>query len=304
MVSDRAEVGAGVENVDLSGRTVLVTGATGGIGRETALALGRLGARVLIHGRSEVRGREVLSELSPLGADPALFLADFASQEAVHALAAEVEDRVDRLDVLVNNAGGLFTDGELTEDGIEYTFAVNHLAPFVLTAGLYPLLCESEGRVVVVSSEAHRGVRLDFDSLRSVEGYSGWRAYAQSKLANVLFARELAVRGDEDGVSANGLHPGMVPGSGFGRDLPAPIRAGMDALSGPLAALPGPFVDSVVEGAETSVYLAASPEVEGVSGRYFVDCEERRPSRAARGERSRERLWTVSEELTDTTFAG
>ncbi len=303
MVSDRAEVGAGVEDVDLSGRTVFVTGATDGIGRETALALGRLGARVLIHGRSEEKGREVLSQLSAYGADPALFLADFASQDAVRALADEIADHVGRLDVLVNNAGGLFTDGELTEDGVEYTFAVNHLAPFTLTADLYPLLRETEGRVVTVSSEAHRGARIDFDSLRSVDGYSGWRAYGRSKLANVLFVRELAERVDEDGVSANSLHPGVVPGSGFGRNLPDPISAGMHALSGPLAALPGPFVDSVVEGAETSVYLATSPEVEGVSGKYFVNCEEKRPSRAARDRRTQRRLWTVSEELSDTEFA-
>jgi NAD(P)-dependent dehydrogenase (short-subunit alcohol dehydrogenase family) len=303
MAPDRAEVGAGVENEDLSGRTALVTGATDGIGRETALALGRLGARVLIHGRSEEKGRAVLSELSSYGADPALFLADFASQEAVGALAAAVGDHVDRLDVLVNNAGGLFTEGELTGDGIEYTFAVNHLAAFALTADLSPLLRESEGRVVVVSSEAHRGARLDFDSLRSVGNYSAWRAYGRSKLANVLFARELAERLEDDGVSANSLHPGVVPGSGFGRNLPGPVSTGMQALSGPLAALPGPFADSVVDGAETSVYLAASPEVEGVSGRYFKDCEERRPSRAARDRRSQRRLWTVSEELTDTALS-
>ncbi len=304
MAPDRAEVGAGVENVDLSEQTVFVTGATDGIGRETALALGRLGARVLIHGRSEEKGRAVLSELSSYGADPALFLADFASQDAVRALADEVADHVDRLDVLVNNAGGLFTDGELTEEGVEYTFAVNHLASFVLTADLYPLLRESEGRVVVVSSEAHRGARIDFDSLRSVRKYSGWRAYGRSKLANVLFARELAERAEDDGVSANSLHPGVVPGSGFGRDLPGPVSAGMRALSGPLAVLPGPFADSVVDGAETSVYLVASPAVEGVSGRYFKDCAERRPSRAARDRRTQKRLWTVSEALTNAERSG
>ncbi len=229
MSSDRAEVGAGVENEDLSGRTILVTGATDGIGRETALALGRLGAHVLIHGRSSAKGEELLDALSETDADGAdLFLTDFASQEAVHDLAAEIVKKYDRLDCLVNNAGGLFTDGCLTEDGIEQTFAVNHLAPFSLTVDLYPLLKETDGRVVTVSSDAHHGTSMNFEGLRTIESYSGWSAYSRSKLANVLFTYELADRAET--ITANCLHPGAVPGSGFGRDLPAPIRASLSLL--------------------------------------------------------------------------
>lgn len=303
MNSDRAEVGAGVENVDLSGRTVLVTGATDGIGRETALALGRLGARVLVHGRSPEKGEELLDALDETDADGAeLFLADFATQERVHELAAEIARKYDRLDCLVNNAGGLFTDGRLTDDGIEQTFAINHLAPFSLTADLYGLLAENsrDGRVVVVSSDAHRGASMNFERLRTIENdsYSAWTAYRRSKLANVLFTYELADRAEA--ITANCLHPGAVPGSGFGRDLPAPIRAGLSLVEAVPTPFSGPFVESVVEGAQTPVYLAASPEVANTTGEYFKNCKRARSSSASRDERTQRRLWDVSVELSGT----
>ena len=288
----KAEVGAGVADVDLSGKTVLVTGSTSGIGRETALALGRLGARLFVHGRDREQGENVVTELRDLGADAELFIADFASLDAVRDLASNVDDVCDTLDVLVNNAGGYFSSARLTDDGFEYTIGVNHLAPFLLTNLLLPNLRDApDGRVVTVSSEAHRGSRVDFGSFQTVAGYSGWRAYGQSKLANVLFAAELAEREGE--LTSNSLHPGVVPGSGFTRTLPGPIRTGISALS----AIPNPFTDSVVDGAETQTYLAASPEVAGVTGRYFDDCEERTPSRAARDETTQRRLWERSAEL-------
>lgn len=219
-------------------------------------------------------------------------VADFASFATVRDLAAGVDDACDSLDVLVNNAGGYFSSAQLTDDGFEYTIGVNHLAPFLLTNLLLPSLRDApEGRVVTVSSEAHRGSTIDFESFQTVAGYSGWRAYGQSKLANVLFAAELARR--ESAVTSNSLHPGVVPGSGFMRTLPAPIRAGVSALS----AVPNPFTDSVVDGAETSTYLAASPDVAGVTGQYFDDCAERDPSRAARDETTQRRLWERSAEL-------
>jgi NAD(P)-dependent dehydrogenase (short-subunit alcohol dehydrogenase family) len=296
MSSDRAEVGAGVENEDLSGQTVLVTGATDGIGRETALALGRLGAHVLVHGRNPEKGEELLDALDETHADGAdRYLADFATQEAVHDLSGEIVGEYDRLDCLVNNAGGLFTDGRLTDDGIEQTFAVNHLAPFSLTTDLYPLLENAGGRVVIVSSDAHRGASMKFERLRTVESYSGWAAYSRSKLANVLFTYELANR--SEAITANCLHPGAVPGSEFGRDLPAPIRAGLSLLEAVPTSFSGPFVESVVEGAQTPVYLAASPEVTNTTGEYFENCEWARSSSASHDERTQRRLWNVSVEL-------
>lgn len=292
-MTERAEVGAGVADVDMSGRTVLVTGATSGIGRETALALGRLGARVLVHGRDRERGAAVVDALASVGAEASFHRADFASLEAVRGLADAVRADCDGLDALVNNAGGYFTDARLTDAGVEYTFGVNHLAPFLLTNRLAPTLAAAGGRVVVVSSEAHRAGSLSFAGLRDVSGYGGWDAYCRSKLANVLFARELARRYDAG--PANSLHPGTVPGSAFFRHLPRPIRAAF----GVYTSLPEPLqllTKSVAEGAETSVYLSASPEARDVTGEYFQDCAVATPTRAARDDRTARRLWTWSVE--------
>ena len=284
------EHGAGVEDVDLSDRTVLVTGATSGIGRETALALGRLGATVLVHGRNRDAGRAVVDELGDGG--HAFRRADFADLDAVEGLAEWARERDPA--VLVNNAGGYFREGRLTDAGVEYTFHVNHLAPFLLTERLRPALPD-DGRVVNVSSEAHRGASLEFEALRSVDGYSGWRAYGRSKLANALHVRALA---DQlDGPTANALHPGVVPGSGFVRNLPAPVRS-VVSLAGGLASVPFVGVDSAAEAAQTSVYLAATPGL-ATTGGYFDDCAERAPSTAARDDRTAERLWTWSAETLD-----
>ena len=288
----RPEDGAGVADVDLSDRTVLVTGSTSGIGRETALALGRLGAEVLVHGRSREDGAEVARELDATAGSGAFHAADFADLDAVAGLAEWA--RGHDPDVLVDNAGGYFREGRLTDAGVEYTFAVNHLAGFLLTERLRPDLPD-DGRIVIVSSEAHRGGSLDLDAVRSVDRYSSWSAYSRSKLANVLHARELARRTPEGGPAANALHPGVVPGSGFVRHLPAPLRA-LAGLAGGLAAVPFVGVESPAEAAETSVYLAAAPD-ETATGAYFDDCCERRPAAAARDDRVAERLWEWSEEM-------
>jgi hypothetical protein len=289
----RAEVGAGVADVDMSGRTVLVTGATSGIGRETALALGRLGARVLVHGRDRERGAAVVDALAAVGADAAFHRADFASLDAVRGLAEAVREDCDSLDVLVNNAGGYFTEARRTDAGVEYTFHVNHLAPFLLSNLLAPTLAAADGRVVVVASEAHRSGSLSLAGLRDVADYSGWDAYCRSKLANVLFAREFARRYEAG--PANALHPGVVPGSAFLRNLPGPVRA----AAGVYTALPESLqllTDGVVEGAETSVYLAASPDARDVTGEYFDDCAVATPAREARDDRAARRLWEWSVE--------
>lgn len=287
----RPEDGAGVAAVDLSDRTVLVTGATSGIGRETALALGRLGAEVLVHGRNREAGEEVAGALDSSAGSGTFHAADLADLDAVERLAewaAEYDP-----DILVNNAGGFFREARLTDAGVEYTFAVNHLAHFLLTERLRPALPD-DGRIVIVSSEAHRGGSLDLQSLRSVDSYSSWGAYARSKLANILHAKGLAERLPEDGPTANALHPGVVPGSGFVRHLPAPLRA-LAGLADGLASVPFVGVESPAEAAETSVFLAAAPGVD-TTGAYFDDCRERPPAAAARNDRAVERLWEWSEE--------
>ncbi|WP_439026748.1 SDR family oxidoreductase [Haloarchaeobius sp. DT45] len=293
MTANRVALAAGVDGVDLDGKTVLVTGSTAGIGRETALALGSLGARVIVHGRDRDAGAETVEALHDLGASAEFFRADFASIPDVRDLAEDVKTTTEELDVLVNNAGGYFRTGRLTETGVEYTFAVNHLAPFLLTNLLMPTLrAAPAGRVVTVSSEAHQNGKLDLDAVESVEDYSSFSAYARSKLANVLFTFELARRLET--VTANCLHPGFVPGSGFMRDLPVPVRGPAQFFGSLLASVPFVPVSSVREGAETPVYLAASPDVADVTGSYFADRRERQPAAPARDVDAQRRLWEYS----------
>lgn len=313
-----AEAIAGVDDVDLTGTTALVTGGTDGIGRETALALGRLGATVLVHGRDRTKGEQVVERLRETGTGGAeLYLASFERVDAVEELAHTIESEHDRLDVLVNNAGGYFGEGALTPAGIERTFAVNHLAPFVLSATLLPELQEGSGRVVTVSSEAHRGgelplesadaseaestreARLDLDALRSVSGYSGWDAYCRSKLANVLFTAELAERVESTGVTANCCHPGVVLGSSFTRNVAVPARTLTLLLSRTPDWIPTPVVDTATEAAATQTYLAVSPEVSDVTGGYFKDCRRDDPDERAADAALQQALWDASVELAD-----
>ncbi len=290
----RPETLAGVAETDLSGTTALVTGSTSGIGRETALALGRLGADVMVHGRDEAAGMAVVDELAALGTDPTFQQADFADREAVENLAAALRAWTDSLEILHHNAGGLFRSGRLTEIGVEYTFQVNHLSAYLLTSELLSSLAD-DARVVTTSSGAHRGVTIDYEAIGSLESYSGFRAYQRSKLANVLFSAELAHRLEQTGqsITANAFHPGAIPASGFGRFLPGPLPR---LLSG-LQRLP--MTTSVAEGAATAVYLACSRQVEDVSGRYFVDRAIKTPSRSSRDRNAQRRLWKRSAVLLD-----
>ena len=291
----RPEAVGGVADADLDGTTVFVTGATHGVGRETALALGRLGARVLVHGRDRTAGREVANELRGLDADPVFVRADFADPDAPGELAAAVAERVDDLDVLVNNAGAHF-DGPSLVDGVERTFRVNHLAPFELTRELLDDLAPN-GRVVTVASAVHErasAADLTTDAVTTVDDYDGFQAYARSKLANVLFSRELAKRNPE--LLVNSLHPGFVPGSELWRDASFPVSVLMPALS----VLPDVVLERVVDtpetAAATSVYLAAATDYD-VTGEYFSNCRPTTPSTTARDDDLAAELWTRTESL-------
>ena len=279
-------------NLPMSGQTALVTGATGGIGLATAVALAGLGARVGVVGRDEKRTaaavQAVLAVPGSGGADG--FLADFSDQREVRALAAEVLAAHPRLDVLVNNAGGYWSDRHVSADGLEWTFAVNHLAPFLLTSLLEERLRESApARIVTVASDAHRAGRIEFDDLQAERGYAGMRAYAQSKLANILFTRELARRLSGSGVAAYSVHPGTVR-TGFAREdagrlFSLVLRAGALLMKSP------------EQGAHTSVYAASSPELVGRTGEYLAKSRVAKPSARAQDDVAAARLWSVSEDL-------
>jgi len=275
----------------MSGRTCLVTGATSGIGHETAARLAELGATVILVGRDQARGEaagEAIRGRVP-GARVDTLIADLSSLAQVRRLADEVRSTYERLDVLVNNAGVISTRRQLTVDGFETTFAVNHLAPFLLTNELRGLLVRSgTARVVTVSSAAHKQVRsIPWDDLPRGEQGQG-QAYPLSKLLNILFTVELARRLAGTGVTANCLHPGFVR-TALGRDVTGALGAMLRLV---LRLRPGPGT-----GAETSVYLASSPEVAGVTGGYFVKGKRVEPSALARDPAAAARLWTLSEEL-------
>lgn len=275
----------------LDGQVALVTGATNGIGRVTAREFARMGARTLIVARDPGRGEEAAREIrEATGAPAEVLVADLSSRDQVRSLAGEVRDRAGRLDLLVNNAGAIFAERRLSADGVEMTLALNHLAYFQLTLELLPLLrVAPEGRIVNVSSVAHERGSIDFEDLQGERRYGMWKAYAQSKLANVLFTRELARRLSGTGITANALHPGAIA-SGFGRNHPG--------FFGKLVAVGAPFLASPEKGARTTLHVATAPGLRGVTGRYFSSCKERAPSRAALDDDSALRLWQISEAMT------
>jgi retinol dehydrogenase-14 len=274
----------------MAGKCVLVTGATGGIGKATAAGLAALGARVGITGRDRTRADAAAADIRAAGGPGVdVFVADMSSQREVRRLAAEVLDAYPRLDVLVNNVGGSWAHRHTTVDGLEHTFAVNHLAPFLLTnLVIERLKASAPARVVTVSSGAHTTGRIDFDDLQGERAYSVQRAYSQSKLANVMFTYELARRLDGTGVTATVLHPGVVR-TGFGAEDRGPMNR--------LAVLARPFMKRPERGATTSIYLAADPSVEGVTGRYFVGRSPRPSSKPSYDTAAAGRLWRISADL-------
>lgn len=280
-------------------KVCLVTGASSGIGFVTARALARLGAEVVLVGRNEERCQAAVEMMrwenqdQPGGGPPISYLlADLSSMEEVRQTADAFRSTHTRLDVLVNNAGATFMTRQESADGFEMTWALNHLSYFLLTTRLLDMLQSTaaqtgEARVVCVSSAAHRAARLNFADLQNSRGYNGWRAYGQSKLANVLFAFELARRMQGSGVTANALHPGYVAtgfGMNNGRILKRFLRLGSR------------FALTPEQGAETSIYLASSPAVRGISGCYFVRCRPTAADKMAYSTQTARKLWEVSEE--------
>jgi NAD(P)-dependent dehydrogenase (short-subunit alcohol dehydrogenase family) len=275
----------------MQGQVCVITGATSGIGKAAAAALARQGAEIIVVGRDPGRAEATAAAIQADGAPPPkVEIADLARLDQVRALAGRLNQTLDRIDVLINNAGLVLNERQVTPDGYEHVFAVNHLAPFLLTNLLRPKLTASApGRVITVSSDAHTAARLDLDDPNLEHGWSSWRSYSNSKLANILFTRELARRLDGTGVTANCLHPGVVR-TGFGRDARPLMRVGITIAK--------PFMLSPERGADTIVYLASSPDVAAKTGGYYVKRQLREPSAAARDDGLARRLWEISERLT------
>ena len=272
----------------LQDKVVILTGASSGIGRATAIGLAHEGAQLLLVGRTPKRCNDTLATLRASGANnPQMLEADFSRLNAVRKLVDELGKRTSKIDILINNAATVSASRQLTPDGYEMTFAVNHLSPFLLTGLLLPLLGEG-ARVINVASEAHRWGSLDLEDLHNKRRYGAMRVYGQSKSANILWNQELARRLTGSGVTANSLHPGAIStnlgrGNGFTFDL--------------LQRFVGLFMKSPKRGAKSSIYLATAQDVEGVSGRYFDNCREREPADHATDPATAKRLWELSEEL-------
>jgi len=284
-----------VDEGSMQGKTVVITGGNGGIGRETAVGLASRGARVIITSRDPDRGAAALADIRERSGSAAVEVVnlDLASLANVRACTDELHRRCSHIDVLVNNAGLILGERAESADGIEMTLAVNHFGPMALTLRLIDLLAASDaGRIVNVSSDAHRMARaFDFDDLHSSRRYRSMKAYSQSKLANILFTRELAPRVDGRGITVNALHPGFVRSS-FARD------GDLGGVFGVVfAAFTRIAAISPEAGARTSIYLASSSEVASTTGEYFARCRSRRPNAAARDSAAARRLWELSEEL-------
>jgi NAD(P)-dependent dehydrogenase (short-subunit alcohol dehydrogenase family) len=274
----------------VAGKRVLITGATNGIGLAAVEGLAARGAEIAIVARSEARAKEAAERVQAAGSGGPVdvFMADLSRQADVRRLAAEALARYPRLDVLVNNAGAVNAKREVTEDDIELTWAVNHLAPFLLTTLLLDRLrASAPARIVTTSSDAHKPARIPFDDLNAERSYRGFTRYGQTKLANILFTAELGGRLAGTGVTANCFHPGLVA-TGFNRNNGPLMRLGMTMVK--------PFARSPEKGAETLIWLVDSPEVSDEQGGYFVDERRVSPSAAAQDMDTARRLWQASEQ--------
>ena len=283
----------------MAGKAVLITGGTSGIGKAAAIGLASMGARVGITGRDRTRAEQAATEIKAESGNPSVdvFVADLSSQTEVRRMAGEVLAAYPRLDVLVNNVGGFWAHRHTTVDGLEHTFALNHLAPFLLTSLLLDrLVTSAPARVVTVASGAQAMGKIDFGDLMGEQDYSGQQAYNQSKLANVMFTYELARRLNGTGVTATALHPGMTNTSFSGED---PARA-----MAPVVFVARPFMRSATKGAETVVYLASSSAVEGVTGSYYANRKAKKSNQSSYDGEVTARLWQVSADLVGVADAG
>jgi NAD(P)-dependent dehydrogenase (short-subunit alcohol dehydrogenase family) len=275
----------------MRGKTVVITGATSGIGQVAAEQLAAMGARLVLVARDKTRGEAALARLRNLGpgVDHAIHYADLSRLVEMKRVAAEIAAAESRIDVLINNAGALFGARHVTEDGLELTFALNHMSYFVLTQGLRDrLLASAPARVVNTTSDAHKGKQIDFNDLQSASPYKGFQVYGRSKLCNILYTSELARRLAGTGVTANCLHPGFVD-TRFGDESGGMLSFGVRIAKH--------FAISPEKGAATIVYLASSNEVATVSGGYYYKCKKATPTKEARDDDAAKRLWQESERL-------
>jgi len=274
----------------MQGKTVIITGATSGIGEVAAIALAEQGARIVFIARDQARADATMAKLrkANAGADLVVYIADLSTLAEMKRVGAALA-REPQIDVLVNNAGALFGKRRETVDGLEMTFAVNHMAYFVITNILLPQL-KPGARIVTTASNAHRGAKLDFDDLQSAKDYSGWGAYSRSKLCNILFNRELARR-TPAGVTANALHPGFVA-TRFGDSADGVMRR-LVSVAKSVGAI------SPQEGAKTIIHLASSPQVVNITGEYFYECKIATPTKEARNDADAKRLWQVSARIAE-----
>jgi NAD(P)-dependent dehydrogenase (short-subunit alcohol dehydrogenase family) len=274
----------------MEGKIVVITGATSGIGEVAAQALAEAGATIVFIARDAARAEATLKRLNAKSRAPHRFYrADLSNIAATRRVGAEIARQTPKIDVLVNNAGAIFSSRRLTADGLEMTFALNHMSYFVLSEALREnLLASAPARIVNTASDAHQGATIDFSDLQGEKNYSATRAYGRSKLCNILFTRELAGSLAGTGVTANCLHPGFVA-TRFGDEA--------GGMVGRFLGLAKFFARTTEKGAETIVYLASSPEVSNESGLYFVDRRKATPSSAAQDDDTARRLWAVSVEL-------
>lgn len=275
----------------MRGKVVLITGATSGIGRVASEKLAAMGARLVLVARDSARAEETLARLHQVGpgSSHSVYYADLSRLTEIQRVTAEIADAEQRIDVLINNAGALFSTRHVTEDGLELTFALNHMAYFAFTQGLrHRLQASAPARIVNTASDAHKGQHLEFDDLQSARDYRGFRVYGRSKLCNILYTRELARRLAGTGVTANSLHPGFVA-TRFGDESGGMLSFGVRLAKN--------FAITPEKGAETIVYLASSNDVANITGKYFYKCREATPSKEAQDDQAAARLWRKTEKL-------
>ena len=278
----------------MKGKIVLVTGSSSGIGLQTAKEIAQMGAEVILAARSEDKLKDAVATIKAATGNEKLryYTVDFSSQKSIRALADKIKKDYTKIDVLLNNAGGVFSDFKLSEDGLEMTIATNHFAYFLLTNLLLDLLKKADSaRIVNVASDSHYRGKIDYESFKKDNGYFVLKAYEQSKLANVLFTAELAERLKGTRITANSLHPGSMVRTGIGdKDMPWYAKM-VWSLASKIAGM------SIEDGAKTSVYLATSSAVNGVTGRYFNKCKVQEESKLAKDKQLAQQLWMKSEEL-------